>query len=74
MSFGFTTLGFGSGGGAGAAPFDLTGFLVIAGGGSGGPYGGGGGAGTPSGSGGDGGDGIIYVVIPTSYNVTGSPG
>ena len=38
MSFGFTTLGFGSGGGAGAAPFDLTGFLVIAGGGSGGPY------------------------------------
>lgn len=36
--------------------------------------GGGGGAGSPSGSGGDGGDGIIYVVIPTSYNVTGSPG
>ena len=43
--FGTNVLGFGSGGGAGAAPFDLTGFLVIAGGGSGGPYGGGGGAG-----------------------------
>ena len=36
--------------------------------------GGGGGAGSPNGSGGNGGDGIIYVVIPTSYNITGSPG
>ena len=35
--FGTNILGFGSTSGAGATPFTLTGFLVIAGGGSGGP-------------------------------------
>ena len=76
--FGTNILGFGSSSGAGATPFTLTGFLVIAGGGSGGPYGGGGGAGgyrssfnnETSGGGGSAETALELTTGTTEYTVT----